>query len=85
MVTNFRSLCSIRPINYLIAEREEYKILCLVGDINSARLAVIALANIFGTVQNNFFRLYGITVEMDNVKRTILVVCSRNMANLKKF
>ena len=52
-------LQSIRPINYLIAEREEYKILCLVADVNCTRLAVIALANIFAAAPTEDH--YGVT------------------------
>ena len=40
------SISSIRPINFLISERPEYKISCLIGDVNHVRLVVIALANI---------------------------------------
>lgn len=43
---NFSSISSIRPINFLISERPEYKISCLIGDVNHVRLVVIALANI---------------------------------------
>ena len=58
--SKFSSLVqSFRPINYLIAEREEYKILCLVSDVNCARLAVIALSNIFAAAPEE--DQYGVT------------------------
>jgi hypothetical protein len=37
---------SIRPINYLISERPEYKVSCLIGEINSVRLCLISVSNI---------------------------------------
>jgi len=53
------SISSIRPINFLISERPEYKISCLIGDVNHVRLVVISLANILSAAPTE--DKYGVT------------------------
>ena len=50
---------SIRPINYLISERPEYKVSCLIGEINSVRLCLISVSNILASAP--YDDQYGVT------------------------